>query len=53
MARPRSNKGRYNFLIDSDVYEEFSRICEQRGLVRSKQVELLLREFIKRQGGKQ
>ena len=48
----KKRKGRYNFLLDSDVYEEFSKICEQQGLVRGKKIELLLKEFIERFGGK-
>ena len=44
MAKKR--KGRYNFLIDKDVYEAFSKLCEEKGLVRGKQVELAMREMI-------
>ena len=40
-------KGRFNFTIDKDIYEEFSRLCEEEGLVRSKQVELFMRRFLK------
>ena len=41
-------KQRYNFLIDESVYKAFSRICQERGLVRSKQIELFMREFLKK-----
>jgi hypothetical protein len=41
-------KERYNFLIDKDIYRKFSEICEREGLVRGKQVELAMREFLKR-----
>lgn len=46
MPRKRSNKERYNFLIDKDVYREFSMICDELGLVRSKNLELYMRRFI-------
>ena len=45
MARPKSNKERYNFLIDKEVYNDFSMICEEEGLVRSKQLEKFMKEF--------
>ena len=41
-------KRRYNFLIDKGVYEEFSIFCEENGLVRGKQVELMLKEFMRK-----
>ena len=41
----KSSKGRYNFLIDSSVYEDFSRICEELGLIRSKKLERFMKEF--------
>ena len=46
MARPKSNKKRCNFLIDSDVYSDFSLLCEELGLVRSKNLEIFMRKFI-------
>ncbi|MDP7323254.1 MAG: hypothetical protein QF632_00675 [Candidatus Woesearchaeota archaeon] len=46
MARPKSNKDRYNFLIDRDVYEDFSLICDEEGMVRSKQLEKFMKKFI-------
>ena len=46
MPRPKSNKKRYNFLIDSDTYERFSLICEELGLVRSKKLEIYMKKFI-------
>ena len=53
MARKKESKGRYNFLIDSKVYDEFSKICEVNGLVRGKQVELAMKEIVKRfKGGR-
>ena len=48
----KAAKGRYNFLIDSSTYNDFSKLCEEKGLVRSKQVELLLKKFLEQQGGK-
>ena len=46
MARPKSKKHRYNFLIDRGVYNKFSEICEEKGLVRSKRLELYMKKFI-------
>ncbi len=46
MPRKRSNKKRYNFLIDRDIYDDFSLLCEELGLVRSKNLELHMRKFI-------
>jgi hypothetical protein len=46
MARPKSGKKRYNFLINSDTYEEFSKICGELGLVRSKKLEIYMKRFI-------
>lgn len=42
----KKNKGRYNFLIESQVYDDFSLLCEELGFVRSKIVERLLKDFI-------
>ena len=47
MGKKRSNKKRYNFLLDKDVYDDFSLICEELGLVRSKNIEIHLRKFVK------
>ena len=46
MARPKSNKKRYNFLIDADVYDDFSILCEELGLIRSKKLEIAMKEFM-------
>jgi len=51
MARPKSNKKRYNFLIDSSTYDEFSGVCDKEGLVRSKKLEIHMREFIEKNKG--
>tara|TARA_Y100000310_G_C20686547_1_gene819392 strand:- start:1748 stop:1924 length:177 start_codon:yes stop_codon:yes gene_type:complete len=48
MARPKSNKDRYNFLIDKEVYADFSLICDEEGLVRSKQLEKFMKEFVEK-----
>ena len=48
MARPKSNKNRYNFLIDKDTYDDFSLICEELDLVRSKKLELHMKEFVEK-----
>ncbi len=42
----KTKKGRYNFLIDETIYSEFSKICEEEGLVRSKQVENMIKKLI-------
>ena len=47
MARKKSNKKRYNFLIDKNTYDEFSLLCEELGLVRSKKLEIYMKRFIK------
>lgn len=39
-------KGRYNFLVDSRVYDDFSLLCEELGLVRSKHVEKYMQQFV-------
>ena len=39
-------KDRYNFLIDKETYKEFSKICEELGLVRSKNLENHMKKFI-------
>ena len=46
MPRKKSNKGRYNFLIDSTVYGDFSKLCDELGLVRAKKVENYMKRFI-------
>jgi hypothetical protein len=46
MVTKKSKKQRYNFLINRDIYDDFSIICEELGLVRSKKLELYMREFI-------
>jgi len=45
MPRPKSKKGRYNFLIEKNVYKEFSEICDELGLVRSKKLERFMKRF--------
>ena len=52
MPKKKSNKDRYNFLIDKDTYNKFSKICDNEGLVRSKQLELFMKEFNKKRGKK-
>ena len=44
----RKKKGRYNFLIDTSTYEDFSLLCEELGLVRSKNLELHMKQFIEK-----
>lgn len=46
MVRKKQNKNRYNFLIDKSTYNDFSLLCEELGLVRSKAVEIYMKEFI-------
>jgi hypothetical protein len=42
----KSNKQRYNFLIDKSVYDDFSLLCEELGLIRSKNIEKHMKRFI-------
>jgi hypothetical protein len=44
--RKKDPKGRYNFLIDASIYRQFSQLCEEKGLVRSKNLENYMKEFI-------
>ncbi|MBW2972070.1 hypothetical protein KY359_03465 [Candidatus Woesearchaeota archaeon] len=46
--KQKKTKGRYNFLIDESVYLEFSQLCDELGIIRSKSVENHMREFIKK-----
>ena len=46
MGKKKSTKGRYNFLIDESVYEDFSLLCDELGLVRSKHVENYMKQLI-------
>jgi len=46
MPKKRSNKGRFNFLIDNSVYDDFSKICEEEGFVRGKMVEKAMKKII-------
>lgn len=48
MPKEKKNKERYNFLIDKETYEDFSMLCEELGLIRSKIVENALKEFIEK-----
>lgn len=48
MIKAKKNKERYNFLIDKETYGDFSLICEELGLIRSKVVEKALKEFIEK-----
>jgi len=40
-------KRRFNFLIEEGVYKEFSDLCEELAIVRSKHIENYLKKFIK------
>ena len=46
--KKKLNKSRYNFLIDESVYREFSNLCEELGLIRSKNLENYMKEFTKK-----
>ena len=46
MGRKPSDKQRYNFLIDAQIYNDFSLLCDELGLVRSKTIERSLKQFI-------
>ncbi|MBW2989482.1 hypothetical protein KY358_04150 [Candidatus Woesearchaeota archaeon] len=38
---------RINFILDEEVYREFSVLCEELAIVRSKHIENYLKKFIK------
>lgn len=46
MSRKKSTKGRYNFLIEQEIYDKFSTICDELGLVRSRNLERYMQGFI-------
>ncbi|MBR9691261.1 hypothetical protein GOV06_00585 [Candidatus Woesearchaeota archaeon] len=48
MKQKHAPKKRYNFLIDESVYDDFSLLCEEIGLVRSKNLENHMKEFIEK-----
>ncbi len=48
MPKKKGEKERYNFLIDKSIYDDFSAICEELGLVRSKNIENYMKEFIEK-----
>ncbi|HLC96116.1 MAG TPA: hypothetical protein VJH97_02240 [Candidatus Nanoarchaeia archaeon] len=46
MSRKKTNKDRYNFLIDKAIYADFSMVCEELGLIRSKSIERHMHQFV-------
>lgn len=46
MSKERAEKKRYNFIIDSETYNDFSLLCDELGLVRSKNLERYMKKFI-------
>ena len=46
MAKRKPGKKRYNFLIDGSVYDDFSLLCEELGLVRSKKLEIFMKKLV-------
>lgn len=46
MEKKRSGKKRYNFLLDRETYDNFSLLCEELGLVRSKNLERYMKKFV-------
>jgi hypothetical protein len=46
MVSNKSKKQRYNFLIDKSVYDDFSLLCDEMGFVRSKKLEIYMKDFI-------
>ncbi|MFP4424194.1 MAG: hypothetical protein ACLFP2_03090 [Candidatus Woesearchaeota archaeon] len=48
MSKNTVKKGRYNFLIDESIYNDFSMLCEELGLVRSKHIENYMKDFIQK-----
>ncbi len=49
MSKRKPKKGRYNFLIEEEVYKKFSEMCDEKGLVRSKQIEIMLKKIMERE----
>ncbi len=49
MGRKKGNKNRYNFLIDRETYENFSLICDDLGLIRSRFLEKAMKKFVEEQ----
>ncbi|MBN1544563.1 hypothetical protein JW898_03825 [Candidatus Woesearchaeota archaeon] len=47
-SRKKRKKGRYNFLIEESVYSEFSQLCDDLGIIRSKSIENHMKEFVKK-----
>ena len=48
MAKHKTNKKRFNFLIEERIYNDFSLLCEEMGLVRSKKLEIYMKEFVEK-----
>ena len=46
MTSSRTAKQRYNFLLDKQVYDDFSLLCSELGLVRGKNLEIYMKKFI-------
>ena len=42
MKKKKIIKDRYNFLISKEVHSDFSLICEELGLIKSKQVKRII-----------
>lgn len=52
VPKSRTKKGRYNFLINAHTYTQFSELCSSLGLIRSKNIENFMRDFVQKNGGK-
>lgn len=48
--RKYSNKRQVNFYIDKDIANEFAIKCKLKGLVASMQIELMIKEWLKKEG---
>ena len=43
----KSGLKRLNITVNSDVYREFSKICDEECIIKSKRIEKFMKEFIK------
>ncbi|MBS3097936.1 hypothetical protein J4209_04040 [Candidatus Woesearchaeota archaeon] len=39
-------KSRLNITVDKEVYKEFTRICDEECIIKSKRIEKFMKEFI-------
>lgn len=42
----KSRLKRLNITVDSDIYREFTKICDEECIIKSKRIEKFMKEFI-------